>query len=133
MGDRVGAVFGALADPSRRYLIERLAHLGSATPTELADELPMTRQAVTKHLATLEQAGLVHVRREGRRALYRPDPAPLRDATAWIDRVGSQWDARLAALAHHVDSHRGTRRADDEARAPAPAPGPSPHSDATTS
>ncbi len=112
MGDGVGAVFGALADPSRRYLVERLAHLGSATPTELASELPMTRQAVAKHLATLEHAGLVHARREGRRTLYRPDPAPLRDATAWMDRVGSQWDERLAALAHHVDAQREHRGAE---------------------
>lgn len=102
MGDRVGAVFGALADPSRRYLVERLASLGSATPTQLADELPMTRQAVAKHLATLEQAGLVHGTREGRNTVYRPDTTPLRDATAWLDRVGTQWDERLAALARHV-------------------------------
>jgi DNA-binding transcriptional ArsR family regulator len=106
MGDGVGAVFGALADPSRRYLVERLTRLGSATPTELAGELPMTRQAVAKHLATLEQAGLVHGTREGRNTVYRPDPAPLRDATAWIARVGTEWDARLAALARHVDAKR---------------------------
>ena len=102
MGDGVGAVFAALADPSRRYLVERLAHLGSSTPTELASELPMTRQAVAKHLATLEHAGLVRARREGRQTVYRPDPAPLRDATAWMDRVGVEWDARLEALARHV-------------------------------
>lgn len=102
MGDGVGAVFGALADPSRRYVVERLARLGSATATQLAGELPMTRQAVAKHLATLEQAGLVHGTREGRSTVYRPDPAPLRDATAWMDRVGAQWDRRLAALARHV-------------------------------
>ena len=102
MGDGVGAVFAALADPSRRYLVERLAHLGSSTPTELASELPMTRQAVAKHLAALEHAGLVRARREGRQTVYRPDPAPLRDATAWMDRVGAEWDARLEALARHV-------------------------------
>ena len=104
MGDRdaVGAVFAALADPSRRYVVERLAHLGRATPTELAGELPMTRQAVAKHLATLEQAGLVRGSREGRNTVYRPDPEPLRGASAWMDRVGAQWDERLAALARHV-------------------------------
>jgi len=106
VGDGVGAVFGALADPSRRFVVERLADVGSATSTELAGELPMTRQAVAKHLATLEQAGLVHARREGRRTVYRPDPAPLRDAAAWIDRVGAEWDERLAALARHVDTRR---------------------------
>lgn len=102
MGDRVGPVFAALADPSRRYVVERLAALGRATPTELAGELPMSRQAVTKHLATLEHAGLVTGTREGRNTVYRPNPAPLRDATAWMDRVGAQWDERLAALARHV-------------------------------
>ncbi|HEX6723639.1 MAG TPA: metalloregulator ArsR/SmtB family transcription factor [Gaiella sp.] len=106
MGDRIGAVFVALADPSRRTIVERLAHAGRATPTELAGELPMTRQAVAKHLATLEHAGLVRARREGRQTVYRPDPAPLRDATAWMDRVGAEWDARLEALARHVDSRR---------------------------
>ena len=102
MGDGVGAVFAALADPSRRTIVERLAASGRATSTELAGELPMTRQAVAKHLATLEHAGLVRARREGRHTVYRPDPAPLRNATAWMDRVGVEWDARLEALARHV-------------------------------
>jgi DNA-binding transcriptional ArsR family regulator len=104
MGERdgVGAVFAALADPSRRTIVERLALAGRATPTGLAGELPMTRQAVAKHLATLEQAGLVRGSREGRNVVYRPDPRPLRDATAWMDRVGAEWDERLAALARHV-------------------------------
>lgn len=102
MGDRVGAVFSALADPSRRYVVERLAALGHATTTQLAGELPMTRQAVAKHLASLEHAGLVRGTREGRSTVYRPDPAPLRDATEWMERVGAQWDERLAALARHL-------------------------------
>ena len=108
MGDGVGvgAVFAALADPSRRTIVERLALAGRATPTELAGVLPMTRQAVAKHLATLEHAGLVRARREGRQTVYRPDPAPLRDAGAWLERVGAKWDERLEALARHVAEHR---------------------------
>lgn len=108
-GDRVGAVFSALADPSRRYVVERLARLGRATPTELAVELPMTRQAIAKHLATLQHAGLVRSSREGRNTVYRPDPAPLRDATAWMERVGAEWDERLAALARHVGRRERSR------------------------
>jgi DNA-binding transcriptional ArsR family regulator len=107
VGDGVGAVFAALADPSRRTIVERLAQAGRATPTELAGELPMTRQGVAKHLATLELAGLVHARREGRNVVYRPDPAPLRDAAEWMDRVGVEWDERLAALARHVAERSG--------------------------
>lgn len=102
MGDRVDAVFEALADPSRRYLVERLTELGSSTPTELACELPITRQAVTKHLVQLEEAGLVRGSREGRNTVYRPDPGPLHAAEAWIESVGARWDERLAALARHV-------------------------------
>jgi DNA-binding transcriptional ArsR family regulator len=110
MGDRdgVGAVFAALADPSRRTIVERLALLGRATPTGLAGELPMTRQAVAKHLASLEHAGLVRASREGRNTVYRPDPRPLRDATAWMERVGAEWDERLEALARHVAPPSGT-------------------------
>lgn len=107
MGDRVDAVFGALADPSRRYLVERLAQLGASTPTELAGELPITRQAVTKHLVQLERAGLVLGTREGRNTVYRPALAALADAAGWLDRVGAQWDARLAALARHVGQPSG--------------------------
>jgi DNA-binding transcriptional ArsR family regulator len=102
MGDRVEAVFSALADPSRRFLVERLAAGGTATPTELAGQLPVSRQAVAKHLASLEAAGLVHGTRVGRNTVYRLDPAPLSAATDWIARVGADWDQRLAALAAHV-------------------------------
>ena len=95
-------LFAALADRHRRFVVETLASRGTATATQLAAELPVTRQAVAKHLAMLEHAGLVRARREGRQTVYRPDPAPLRDATAWMDRVGVEWDARLEALARHV-------------------------------
>jgi DNA-binding transcriptional ArsR family regulator len=100
--DRVDLVFTALADPSRRFLLETLAARGTATPTELAGELPVTRQAVTKHLGALRSAGLVRSQRHGREHRYELDPAPLEDAAGWIARVGSQWDARLQALALHI-------------------------------
>ena len=106
MGDRVDAVFDALADPSRRYLVERLTELGASTPTELAGELSMTRQAVTKHLAQLEHAGLVCGSREGRNTVYRPDPAPLRARRPGSSLVGAHWDTRLASLARHVARRR---------------------------
>ena len=88
-------------------MLERLAR-GSASQSELAGELPVTRQAVAKHLATLREAGLVHAERHGRETRYELDSAPLGDAAAWLERVGSEWDARLAALARHVDA--GERR-----------------------
>ena len=102
MSDGADRVFAALADANRRYLLETLAGRESATATELAAQLPVTRQAVSKHLAALAHAGLVEPARAGRETRYRLTPAPLADATAWIARVGAVWDERLAALAAHL-------------------------------
>ena len=104
MGDRVDLVFDALADPSRRFVLETLAARGSATTTELAGELPVTRQAVAKHLRSLVRAGLVRSQRSGRERHYVLDPAPLGDAAEWIACVGAEWDARLERLARHMRS-----------------------------
>jgi DNA-binding transcriptional ArsR family regulator len=107
MPDRVDAVFSALADERRRVVLELLAERESATATELAAELPVTRQAVAKHLDSLGEAGLVSVTRRGREARYELTPEPLADAVGWIERVGSQWDERLAALGRHLGSRDG--------------------------
>ncbi len=97
------AVFAALADRNRRFLVETLATRGTATATQLAAELPVTRQAVAKHLAALGEAGLVDATRAGRETRYQLTPAALTDAIAWMERVGAQWDERLAALRTHVE------------------------------
>ena len=96
-------VFHALADPNRRRLVSWLAERGTATATELAAELPVTRQAVAKHLAALRDAGLVRARRDGRETRYRLTPAPMRDAMSWMADVGAEWDDRLAALRRHLE------------------------------
>jgi DNA-binding transcriptional ArsR family regulator len=92
-------VFTALADPTRRFVLETLATRGDATATELAAELPVTRQAVAKHLAALGEAGLVDARRAGRETRYRLTPEPLGDAVGWLERI---WDERLDALRRHL-------------------------------
>lgn len=97
-----GRVFSALADQNRRFLLEALADRETATATELAAELPVTRQAVAKHLTALSTAGLVTASRRGRETLYRLTPGPLTDAMAWMERVGAEWDARLSALREHM-------------------------------
>ncbi|HEY3019261.1 MAG TPA: metalloregulator ArsR/SmtB family transcription factor [Solirubrobacteraceae bacterium] len=101
MTSDVNEVFAALADPTRRTVMERLAR-GSATATEIAAALPVTRQAVAKHLAVLEDAGLVAARRAGRERRFSPTPAPLGDAISWMASVGGEWDERLAALERYV-------------------------------
>jgi DNA-binding transcriptional ArsR family regulator len=95
--DPAGAVFGALADPMRRRLLAQLAN-HPATATELASELPISRQAVAKHLTSLSEAGLLERERAGRDVRYRVTPAPLSEAVSWMAEVGGQWDDRLARL-----------------------------------
>jgi DNA-binding transcriptional ArsR family regulator len=96
------AVFDALADPTRRQVLSLVGDRGETTASAMARELPVSRQAVQKHLATLTAAGLVASRREGREVLYRVTPAPMSDAVGWMAEVGGQWDSRLAALARHL-------------------------------
>jgi DNA-binding transcriptional ArsR family regulator len=106
VSDPTGRVFDALADPNRRYVLEALASRETATATELAAELPVTRQAVAKHLAALNEAGLVERRREGRETLYALTPGPLGIAMDWMAGVGAEWDERLAALRKHLRNRR---------------------------
>ena len=101
--DRAGAVFGALSDPTRRLLLETIASQPAATATELAEGLPISRQAVLKHLAALADAGLVDRERAGREVHYRVTPAPLSDAVSWMADVGGQWDDRLRILRRTVE------------------------------
>ena len=95
---RSDAVFGALADPTRRQLLSAISQHPS-TATELAVDVPISRQAVVKHLTALANAGLLERERAGREVRYRVTPAPLSDAVSWIAEVGAQWDTRLASLA----------------------------------
>ena len=99
----VDRVFSALSDPTRRAVIRCLSDGGPATLGSLADELPVTRQAVAKHLAQLEDAGLVSASADGRRRTYRLTPGPLTDAMGWMVDVGGDWDERLGALKRHVE------------------------------
>jgi DNA-binding transcriptional ArsR family regulator len=98
----VGAVFAALADPTRREVVRSLAQRPGLTASHLAGELPMTRQAVAKHLSALSGAGLVQARREGRETRYTLTPAPLAGAIEWMTAVGAEWDDRLARLARRA-------------------------------
>jgi len=91
-------VFDALGDPTRRRVVVQLGSLGSATPTQLAQHLPISRQAISKHLDLLAHAGLVSFERQGRETIYRLTPERFTDAVGWIAQVGAEWDSRLAAL-----------------------------------
>jgi DNA-binding transcriptional ArsR family regulator len=97
--DRTDLLFEILADPTRRTVMRMLSDRGPRSATELSDELPVTRQAVAKHLASLSEAGLVEVAEvEGREKRYRLTPAPLADAAWWMASLGAEWDQRLGRL-----------------------------------
>jgi DNA-binding transcriptional ArsR family regulator len=98
-------VFDALADPTRRRIVERLGR-APATAGELAQHVPVTRQAVVKHLTVLEGAGLAKGERDGRRVVYRLTPGPMVDAARWMQQVGAAWDERLEKLATRLRKSR---------------------------
>jgi DNA-binding transcriptional ArsR family regulator len=102
----IDGVFAALGDPGRRSLVEAVAGRGTATATELAADLPVTRQAVAKQLTLLADAGLLQATRAGRETRYEVTPGPLQDAVAWMVEVGAQWDDRLAALGESLRKRR---------------------------
>ena len=99
--DRLDATFAALADPTRRAILARLAS-GETSVTELAEPFQMSLPAVTKHLKVLERAGLIS---RGRQAQWRPcklEAQPLRDATGWMEQYRQFWDERLDRLENYL-------------------------------
>jgi DNA-binding transcriptional ArsR family regulator len=100
--DQLDTTFAALADPTRRAILARLAQDGEATVNELADPFPVSVQAISKHLKVLQRAGLIT---RGRSAQLRPsrlEGAPLRDAADWLEQYREIWEGRLDRLALHL-------------------------------
>lgn len=96
--ERQQSVFDALADPTRRNLLVNLAEYSPKTATQLAQEYPITRQGILKHLAILESAGLVAVQQAGREKRYSLTLEPLGELEQWVRALGDKWDARLLRL-----------------------------------
>lgn len=99
----MSAVFQALADPTRRDLLDRLRTAGPLSLSALAAGQPMTRQAVAKHLDALRQAGLLRVWRRGRERLHALRAEPLREVDDWLSPYAAAWDERLARLKAHLE------------------------------
>ena len=91
-------LWAAIAEPSRRRVLDLLVRHGTATASALAAEVPFTRQAVIKHLLVLEEAGLVVRERHGREVRFHPDPSRLDDAARTMNLVARQWERRLGAI-----------------------------------
>ena len=100
--DQLSLTFAALADPTRRAILARLAEEGEVSVNELAEPFPFSVQAVSKHLKVLERAGLIT---RGRAAQLRPsrlEGAPLRSVAEWLEQYREIWEGRLDRLAHHI-------------------------------
>ena len=91
-------LWSAIGDPTRRRMLDLLLAGGAGTATTLSERLPVTRQAVAKHLAVLGRVGLVHVTPAGRERRYQVDEAQLARAVAQLADVGATWDARLRRI-----------------------------------
>jgi DNA-binding transcriptional ArsR family regulator len=109
-GDEADELWAAVADPTRRRLLDALLARGEATATTLAGDLPVTRQAIAKHLSVLERAGLVSSRRLGREVRYAVRPDRLDAATGWLARVAAEWDERLGAIKRLAEASAQERR-----------------------
>jgi DNA-binding transcriptional ArsR family regulator len=96
-------LLSALADPTRRAVFERLNSKGPATASQLAAEMPVSRQAIAKHLGLLDSVGLVDRREQGRQVVYTARVRPLRDVAIWLETVGEEWDDRLERLKRSFD------------------------------
>jgi DNA-binding transcriptional ArsR family regulator len=100
----VDRVFTALADPTRRLVLEVLGERHESSATAIARRTPVSRQAVVKHLAVLDDAGLVAGRRVGREVLFRVRPEGLREAASWMTDLAAAWDRRLHRLKELAES-----------------------------
>jgi len=118
------AVFVALADPTRRRVLELLASHGGATATQLAGSFPVTRQAIAKHLQVLADAGLATSERRGRETQWTITPEAMTPAMVWMQSLGGAFEDRLAALQRHLDERRGERQIGIAPRGPAVPGGP---------
>lgn len=97
--DRLDAIYRALGDPSRRAMLQRLAHAHSLTVSELAGPLPLAMPTVLKHLGVLERAALVSRHKTGRTVSVTLQPAGMAEAMAWLQRTEAFWTSRLDRLA----------------------------------
>jgi ArsR family transcriptional regulator, cadmium/lead-responsive transcriptional repressor len=106
-------LWSAIADPSRRRVLDLLVRGGAASASALADEVPFTRQAVMKHLAVLEDAGLVTRHREGREVRFAVDPHRLDEATRAMMQLAGEWDRRLQSIKRIAEAaHRNAQGRD---------------------
>jgi DNA-binding transcriptional ArsR family regulator len=100
----VAAVFSALGDPTRMTIVQKLVEGGPTSLSRLADGLPVTRQAIAKHLLVLGKAGVVATSRKGREQIVKLEPEALSEASVWLSQRAREWDDRLGRLRRLLES-----------------------------
>lgn len=119
LDDRVDDdLWSAIGDPTRRRMLDLLLSEGRGTATSLSERLPVTRQAVAKHLVVLDRVGLVHATTAGRERQYRVDQAQLSRAVAQLTEVGATWDARLQRIKRIAEAIQRGETEEDRQRGP---------------
>jgi ArsR family transcriptional regulator, cadmium/lead-responsive transcriptional repressor len=109
-------LWSAIGDPSRRRVLDLLVRSGEASASTLAEQVPFSRQAVSKHLVVLEQAGLIRHRKQGREVLYRVDAERLDQATRAMTELASQWDRRLDTIKWLAEAAHARSKAQTQER-----------------
>jgi DNA-binding transcriptional ArsR family regulator len=107
LSSELDSAFGALSDPTRRAILERLAQ-AEATVTELAEPFKISLPAISKHLRVLEEAGLLKREKDGRVHRIKLNVGPLKDAVKWLERYRQFWEIRLDSLAQHLSNTKKT-------------------------
>jgi DNA-binding transcriptional ArsR family regulator len=110
-------LWSAVGDPTRRRLLDQLLSDGAGTATSLSEHVPVTRQAVAKHLDVLDRAGLVHGTAVGREKRYRVDDAQLARAVAQLNSVGATWDARLRRIKRIAEAIQRSQQSQQQQQA----------------
>lgn len=105
-------LWAAVGDPTRRRVFDLILSDGMATATTLSDRLPVSRQAVTKHLAVLDKAGLVHATANGREKQYRANAEQVARVAEQLTAVAAAWDRRLARIKQIAESLQNTQKAE---------------------
>jgi DNA-binding transcriptional ArsR family regulator len=123
--DHLSSTFAALADPTRRAILARLAS-GDASVTELAEPFQMSQPAISKHLKVLEQAGLISRGRDAQRRPRRIEPKPLAEATVWLETYRELWEGRFQRLDALLDVLKAGER-QIKRKTPNPRPNPGEH------
>ena len=114
--EELDQLWSAVGDPTRRRVLDVILDRGEATATTVAAELPVTRQAVTKHLTVLDRSGLVEARRQGREVRYAVRPQRLEAAARSMASVAAEWDARLGAIKRIAEATARAREKGQEGR-----------------